>query len=69
MQFDIDYSIKKEERKISYDLTELSFNVTPRTKMINFELSLNYLTLSVIGIENRIGMISGYCGNKKLDKV
>ena len=65
MKFFIDYNNEIEHRVLLYNIQEFSFNTSPRVKEINFDIIVNKLNLTVVGKENKIVQVWGFCGFKE----
>ena len=61
MKFNINYNGKTEQRVLSYDMDEYSFDIEPWEGITNVDLALNYLCLTVIGEDNHVAQVSGFC--------
>nr|WP_294860050.1 hypothetical protein [uncultured Fluviicola sp.] len=60
MKFSIEYGNTNEQRILTYDLEECSFNMQPIVNNIDFELIINKLSLSVLN--KKIIQLWGFCG-------
>ena len=63
MKFLINYTGKVENKNLIYRADEFSFDMYPRTHLIDFEVAINTLTLAII--ENQVVHLSGFCGLRK----
>jgi hypothetical protein len=61
MKFNIDYNGKVEQRMLSYFVEDYSFDVEPWEGVTNVDLTLNYLCLTVLGEDNHVAQVSGFC--------
>lgn len=62
MKFYIDYTSCLEGKQIIYRKNEFSFDTVPYEYDIDFDISINMLSLSVI--DSRIAQVNGFCGLK-----
>jgi len=60
MKFQIDYKSRTEEKSLVYRKDEFSFDMEPWVNIMDLELALNHLTLTVV--DNKIIQLSGFCG-------
>lgn len=60
MKFYIDHKGRPEARELIYRSDEYSFDMKPWVNVMDIELVLNKLTLTVI--DNQIIQLSGFCG-------
>jgi hypothetical protein len=60
MKFIIDYTGSPEKRDLVYRGEEYSFDMEPWVHIMDIELALNNLTLTVVS--NQIIQLSGFCG-------
>ena len=60
MKFKINHQDKVEERVLIYRSEEYSFDMKPWASIMDFELALNNLTLTVV--DHKIIQLSGFCG-------
>lgn len=60
MKFRIDYKGSPEEKVLIYRDDEYSFDMEPWVNVMDIELVLNKLTLTVV--DNQIIQLSGFCG-------
>ncbi|MEM7548056.1 MAG: hypothetical protein AAF363_00170 [Bacteroidota bacterium] len=66
MIFEIDYTDGPENRTLIYRENEYSFDMNPWNHAIDFELTLNKITMSVI--DDKVIQLSGFCGlTKEMD--
>jgi len=63
MKFSIDYTISIEQKKITYNSKECSFDTTPSVQWINFDVVVNKINLTVVG--DKIVQLWGFCGYKE----
>src|SRR5690554_5128876 len=60
MEFIIEYGHPVEQRLLTYIQEECSFDMEPIVSQIDFELTLNKISLSVV--DDRIIQLWGFCG-------
>jgi len=60
MVFTIDYNLFNASRRLKYNKTESSFEMTPYPNSADFSIILNYLELS-FDQERRLVHVAGYC--------
>lgn len=61
MKFLIEYTGKTEQRILTYNIAEFSFDVEPTVQFIDFNIVVNKLNLSVVDY-HKIIQVWGYCG-------
>jgi hypothetical protein len=61
MKFNIDYDGIAEQRVLSYLVEDYSFDIEPWEGVTNVDLALNYLCLTVLGEDNHVIQVSGFC--------
>lgn len=61
MKFKIEYTGVLENRLLTYDIEECSFDMEPIVHGVNFDLVVNKLNLTVVD-DNKIVQVWGYCG-------
>lgn len=61
MKFNIEYTGNTEQRRLTYDTEECSFDTEPSIHETNFDIVVNKLNLTVID-DNRVVQVWGLCG-------
>ena len=61
MKFLIEYNGSIEQRLLTYDLDECSFDIEPTVLEINFDIVVNKINLTVVD-DNKIVQVWGFCG-------
>lgn len=61
MKFKIEYTGVAEERVLTYDIEECSFDIEPIVQEINFDIVVNKLNLTVVD-DNKVIQVWGFCG-------
>lgn len=59
MKFQIDYSKKKQHRKLIYKINDYSFDMEPFLSIFDIDLSVNQLLCAVVN--NEITQVVGFC--------
>lgn len=60
MKFKIDYTGNPEKKNLVYHSDEYSFDMKPWVNIMDIELALNRLTLTVVS--NEVIQVNGFCG-------
>lgn len=60
MKFNIEYDNKIEQRTLTYDSNEYSFDIEPIVDEVNFDIVINKLNLTVVD-ENKVIQVWGFC--------
>lgn len=61
MKFKIEYTGVAEERVLTYNIEECSFDIEPIVQEICFDIVVNYLNLTVVD-DNKVIQVWGFCG-------
>lgn len=61
MKFKVEYTGVAEERVLTYDIEECSFDIEPIVQEINFDIVVNKLNLTVDD-DNKVIQVWGFCG-------
>ena len=61
MKFVIEYNSNIEQRLLTYNIEECSFDIEPTVQKINYDIVINKLNLTVTD-DNRVVQILGFCG-------
>ncbi len=61
MKFLIEYTGVAENRVLTYDVEECSFDIEPTVQEINFDIVVNKINLTVVD-DNKIIQVLGFCG-------
>jgi len=61
MKFSIEYTGKTEQRLLTYNLAEFSFDIEPAVQFIDFDIVVNKLNLTVVDY-HKVIQVWGYCG-------
>ncbi|GAK38138.1 MAG: hypothetical protein ACK5KV_14845 [Bacteroides graminisolvens] len=61
MKFNVEYTGVAEERVLTYDIEECSFDIEPTVQEINLDIVVNKLNLTVVD-NNKVIQVWGFCG-------
>jgi len=61
MKFSIEYTGKTEQRLLTYNLVEFSFDIEPTIQFVDFDIVVNKLNLTVVD-QHKIIQVWGFCG-------